>query len=198
LNDPTLHFAASAQLAIGSLPEAAYPDPALRREASQSELVCRRSRLCETLLAWRLGGVAAPWNDRDRSAAYRPRSDLRDVTEWRWLAARYGEMAATAAEIGAHFAVIEIPYRDQLRHPRDSTSLLLGQIGDEGGWPILSTVDEFRVASRGGPDAAADLFIDLWHPTAPGHDVVARALARELRCSGLLPEDAQLEGKACN
>ena len=55
----------------------------------------------------------------------------------------------------------------------------------EGGKLARRTV----AAATGGP---AELYLDLWHPTARGHAVAAGVLARDLVCSGWLrgPADA--------
>jgi hypothetical protein len=65
------------------------------------------------------------------------------------------------------------------------------------GWPAVDLLQPLRAAAlrnaataAGSPQRAGGLYLDVWHPTAEGHDVAAEAIARALRCRGLVPRAA--------
>jgi len=183
LNDPTLHFGASTQLALGSLPKAAYPDPAARRRRPRWERACLRSHLCRALLALARGGFAAPRDEAQARRSYAPIGSDRGAAEWEWLGARYREMQASARSMGARFGVVVFPYRDQLVDAEaPAPQPALRALGRAGGWPTIDLLDAFREAAGAEP-----LFLDIWHPTAAGHRIAAARTALALRCAALVP-----------
>jgi lysophospholipase L1-like esterase len=188
LNDPTLHFDAQTRLHLGAIPEAAYPDPAERRGAA-SELggwwrQCRRLRVCALIDdAW----LALRKPARDAAsvqATFAPR-EIPPGPARRWIAARYREIAREAAAIGARFAVVIFPYRDQLeaRAP-DRVQAQLAALAREQGFEVIDLLPSFRRAAEGSDDS---LFLDAWHPTAAGHAVAAEAIHAQLEALRWLP-----------
>jgi len=195
LNDPTLHFDASTQLALPSLPDLAFPNPATR---SRDSGWCSKSHLC----GWITSRTRSDFDRESWQAACTPRDRDTDNVEWRWLAERYGEIAEQAARIGAKMAVIALPYPAQLEEQADpNLQRRLRAIGRAGGWktidllpPFLAAKDEARDDPEGGAtsDANSDaqddaLFLDLWHPTKLGHQLAARHILDALACDDLLP-----------
>jgi lysophospholipase L1-like esterase len=183
LNDPTLHFDAQTVLRLGTIPDAAFPNPERRRPlpppASLGERVCRWSRLCAMV-----ADHYAPLPDALLlQAALVPHDDPSDA-ELAWLRARYGEMAATAAAAHAGFVVVVFPYRNQV-HGEAPTRVQerLRALGQEAGWTTIDLLPALRAAARSNPS----LFVDIWHLDAVGHGIVADALLTQLRCDGLLP-----------
>jgi len=172
LNDPTLHFDASTQLALPELPELAFPNPATRRG---SGAWCSKSRLCEWIWSRTTG-------DRELVEAFAPRDRPGDDVEWRWLADRYREIADEASQLGARMAVVGMPYRAQIEGQADANlQRRLQAIGDAGGWATIDLLPAFRAAAGPG------LFLDLWHPTGRGHRIAAERIFDTLACDGLLP-----------
>jgi lysophospholipase L1-like esterase len=190
LNDPLLHFDAQTRLHLGQIPDAAFPDPGARERRPRVPAfaleLCRELRLCalvdDALLAWRAG-------DPDPAAlraALAPRDGLGPGPERRWLQERYTEMAETARGVGARFAVLAFPHRDQVEG--DASARLqadLVGLGAEGGWTTLDLLPAFLDAARA---SAEPLFLDAWHPSAAGHRVAAEAIVAELARRGLPPQ----------
>lgn len=191
LNDPTVHFDAQTRLAFSSIPDAAFPDPSLRRasEHAPSGLLrwCRVSKLCAASHDVWLAANEPEFDDRA----------LRDATsfiesadrpEWDWLEGRYVEMAQVARAHGAGFAILAFPYRSQLKgsapHPVQN---LLIELGRRHGWPVIDPLPAFRKARR----ERTPLFDDWWHPKAAGHRIAAVETARALACGGQLGEPAR-------
>lgn len=193
LNDPTVHFDAQTRVALEAIPDQAFPDPSVRRGSrhSPSALLgwCARSRLCglarDAWLSWR----GHEFDDATRRAAVRPMEDTRqDRAEWRWLEARYQEMAAAAEAAGARFALLAFPYPQQLtasgRHAVQQRMLALGR---QHGWTVIDPLPAFQQAQARG----ARLFLDWWHPTPAGHRVAAEEALRVLACGGELGDEAR-------
>ena len=188
LNDPTLHFDAQTRFALDAIPDAAFPDPSRRRGSahapSAARAWCGRSKLC-TLVRERLHTAVEP-DEAARRAAGNP-VESPSAPEWRWLEARYQEMAAAAGQAGAGFAVLAFPYRAQLDgqgpHPVEEH---LRALAEKNGWLLVDPLPAFRAASRGGPA----LFLDWWHPTPAGHEIAAKETLRTLACAGALGEAA--------
>lgn len=185
LNDPTLHFDASTMLALGDIPEAAFPDGAAHRRPAPPagdvlRRACRSSRLC-TLLADRL---APPLDDETMVRALSPRSDP-SAAEVAWLEEQYERMARAAAERGARLVLVVFPYESQLAPGGpDALQRAMVTLGQRTGVPVIDLLPAFR---RAAADGGEPLFLDLWHPSARGHEVAAEAIYRELACRGLLP-----------
>jgi lysophospholipase L1-like esterase len=187
LNDPTLHFDAQTRLALGSIPDAAFPDPARKLAApdTSSRDACRGVRLC-SLIADALGPRQdAPLDPAARRATFRPLADLRGRIEAEWIARQYGEMSREARRIGAEFAVVALPYRAQLEQPSEpGVQAQLVAIGDANGWQVFDLLPAFRRASAGD---SAPLFLDLWHLSEAGHRVTADAILHELEARSWIP-----------
>ena len=187
LNDPTLHFDRQTRLELGRLPDAAFPNPALRpplaRPSGAVERLCLRLRSCERIReqltgfhAWRSGAAAL-------EGTFAPRDGPEHVAEWRWLRARYREIARAASQQGATFVVLAFPFEAQLGDAtRRSAQRQLEAMGREEGWQTIDLLPGFQAAARTGRPLA-----DAWHPTAAGHKLAAEIVARALRCRGLVP-----------
>lgn len=213
LNDPTLHFDASTMLALGSIPADAFPgalpasdgaaanDDAAADAASHAHAPtahggrsnvtitpgwCRWSRLC-TLVAETL----APEPDGAAlAAALAPHEDP-SPAELAWLERLYAQMASDARARDAQLAVVVFPYATQLEpEASDRLQEKLRELGARADVPVIDLLPAFRRAAR---ESDEPLFLDLWHPTARGHRVAARALLHELACAGLVP----LAAKGC-
>lgn len=191
LNDPTLHFDGNTRMALGDIPDEAFPNPAERRPPpSALGRACERSRLCALARgAWRDPAAGAALR-----AAFAPRDRGEHRTEWRWLGARYAEMAGAAERVGARFAVLAFPYRDQIESGAgERVRAELAALGARRGLPVVDLAPAFRAAREAG---GGPLFLDVWHPTARGHAVAADAIARVLACEGLVPGAARSCGDA--
>jgi len=181
LNDPTLHFDYATRTPL-VLPDEAFPDPEQRPPPpSLADRWCAASRACSLVRA-RIPTRAEQVRALEGVAPHGAPAPK----ELAWLGDRYDEIARTAATLGARFAVAVFPYSTQLE-PNAATTLqsALGGLGSERRWPIVDLLPAYRRARATTP--IASLFIDLWHPTAPGYAVAARALAAELACSHLVP-----------
>jgi lysophospholipase L1-like esterase len=184
LNDPTLHFDYATRAPM-AFPDEALPDPARRPPPpSLPARLCSLSRAC-ALLRKQLPSRA----DQVRALeAVAPHGDPTPA-ELAWIRQSYSEMARTAREQGAEFAVIVFPYSTQLE-PSSATTLQddLRELGRDRDWTIVDLLPSYREARA---TAATDaLFIDLWHPTAEGFRVAGDALAAGLACANLLPVQA--------
>lgn len=185
LNDPTLHFDAQTRLALGDLPDAAFPDPSTRgqvpAEPAPPLAFCSALRLCRVLAAALTG---EPWSPhgRARALAMAPAGGLPPGPTRSWLRARYAEIASGAAAADASFAVIAFPH-EGLLSDASSVQRDLASLGDEAGWATLDLLPAFRSSGM----TRSELFIDLWHPTAAGHRVAAEEIERQLLERGLLP-----------
>ena len=185
LNEPTAHFDAQTKLELGTIPDAAFPDPRERAAASSQAPCwsdpCSCSRICSAAAgALRLSLGSAPPLD---IAALAPR-ELPPGPSRHWIGDRYQEIAAASEEIGARFAVVVFPYRDQVEGSASSrVQEQLSEIGRERGFEVIDLLPAFRGASSAEP-----LFLDLWHPTAAGHRVAADAIVNSLESLGWMPK----------
>lgn len=186
LNDPTLHFDASTMHALGALPEAAFPDPAMRsarapRLPERLDRACRASRLC-TMLSDAIG----PARPLDEMRAALAPHDEPSEAEMAWLAGLYATMASEVRSQGGELAVVAFPYETQLAPGGgDVAQQKLRALGERTGITVIDLRPAFRAAARVAD--AGPLFLDMWHPTARGHEVAADALYRALTCARLLP-----------
>lgn len=188
LNDPTLHFDVQTRLHLGSIPDAAYPDPTTRRtdsaEPGAAYRGCRQSRICS--LAddlWLSVTAETPDSAANRAAGAPVEGDA--GPEWAWLEALYLEMAEFSRAAGAEFAVLAFPYPAQVlsagEHP---VQRRLVALGERQGWTTVDPLERFRAAHRAG----TSLFLDWWHPTVAGHRLAAQEAVEALARAGLLPE----------
>jgi len=190
LNDPTLHFDAQTRVALGELPDAAFPNPDTRgqvgpRSGPERALDRCRLRLCSLLRRAFPADEARQLEPRELALAMAPRSDLGDGPERSWLEGHYANMAAVAAAGGARFGVLVFPYSAQLEALEEKARGLglqrdLATLAKQRGWLLIDLFASFRDA---GPGEA--LFVDMWHPTARGHAIAAEAVAAGLRRHGV-------------
>ena len=185
LNDPTMHFDTSTMVALGGIPDAAYPDPELRaRTASLAtglmQRACRWSRLCE-LLAERL----LPAGDQAAMVATLAPHEQPSARELAWLEGLYMRMAADTRARGGELVLVVFPFQTQLE--AGAPSMLqdaLRKLGERAGIVVVDLLPAFRRAAAAGGEP---LFLDLWHPTSRGHMVAAEEIVRALACAHLLP-----------
>ena len=191
LNDPTLHFDRQTRLALGRLPDAAFPNPAQRLPLASPSgpllSLCLRLRSCARIHGQLAGTRRAAREPAALEGTFSPRDGPEHATEWRWLRARYREIAEAASEAGARFVVLAFPFEAQLADPkRRSAQRQLEQIGREEGWETIDLLPAFREAAR-----SERVLVDAWHPTAAGHRLAAQVVSRALRCRGLVPGQAK-------
>ncbi|MGH7288517.1 MAG: SGNH/GDSL hydrolase family protein [Myxococcota bacterium] len=187
LNDPTLHFDRQTRLELGRLPDAAFPNPAQRLPLAEPPgpvlRLCLRLRSCARIHGQLAGLDALRESPAVLEGTFAPRDGPEHVTEWRWLRARYREIAQTASEAGAGFVVLAFPFEAQLADAeRRSAQHQLEEMGREEGWQTIDLLPAFREAAR-----SQRLLADAWHPTTTGHRLAAEVVARALRCRGLVP-----------
>jgi hypothetical protein len=194
LNDPTLHFDTQTRLLLSAIPDAAYPDPSVRRGSHQAPSRiwrwCAASELCVLARdAW-LAVDRTEFDDAAKRAAVTA-VGAEDGPHWDWLERRYLEMEAVAERAGARFVVLAFPYPAQLagRGPDPVQERLLA-LARRHGWTVVDPLPAFRAAAAAG----ADLFVDWWHPTQAGHRIAAEETLRVLACGGALGEKAR---RAC-
>lgn len=189
LNDPTAHFDAQTRLELGAIPDEAFPDPRERPPAAAPPSCwrdpCSCSRVCSAITAvvdrWR--GTQAPLD----LAALAPRQ-LPVGPSRRWLGDRYEEIARAARAIGAQFAVVVFPYRDQVESDAPSTvQAQLAELGRERGFVVIDLLPGFRAAQSRLAEDSDPLFLDLWHPSDEGHRVAADAIRGKLESLGWIP-----------
>jgi lysophospholipase L1-like esterase len=185
LNDPTLHFDTSTMVALGGIPDAAFPDPGLRartapRAGGIAQRACRWSRLCELL-----GNTLLPGPDRAALVASLAPHEAPSDGEIAWLAQTYTRMAADTKARGGTMVLVVFPYQTQLDASAPATlQAALTALGKQAGIPVIDLLPAFR---RAAAEGGAPLFLDLWHPTARGHEIAAREILRALACAQLLP-----------
>ena len=184
LNDPRLHFDAHT-LRLLELPDAAFPDPRMRAQPlpgkSPLAFCAGRLRLCDLLQH------ALYENRADRRALALAVAERRSLgtAERAWLETQYGRLQQWADAHGARFGVVVFPYPKQLRDPsRDAVAQGIAALGRDAGFAVVDLTPAFRAASQ---TSDSSLFLDLWHPSAAGHQVAAQALAGELVRRGLVP-----------
>jgi hypothetical protein len=191
LNDPTLHFDTQTRLLLSAIPDAAFPNPAVRRDPHRSPSRiwdwCAASKLCALARDGWIAVRADEFDDAARRAAVAP-IESGDGPEWPWLEARYLEMAAAARSVGARFAVLAFPYPGQLngRGPDPVQDRVLA-LARRYGWTAIDPLPAFRTAAAAG----TVLFVDWWHPTAAGQRIAAEETLRVLACGGELGEKAR-------
>ena len=191
LNDPTIHFDAQTRIALSVIPDAAFPDPSRRRGSahapSRGVRWCRTSKLCAVLQDLWLAMTAPEFGDQARRDAV-AFIDAPDRPEWKWLEARYEEMAGLANARGASFAILAFPYQRQIGEPTPhAVQDKLSALGQQHGWPVIDPMGAFQEAHAAG----TSIFMDWWHPTPVGHRIAAVAVAQALACSGQLGDEAR-------
>ncbi|HEY8155868.1 MAG TPA: SGNH/GDSL hydrolase family protein [Myxococcota bacterium] len=191
LNDPSVHFDAQTRLLLSTIPDAAFPNPSLRRgpRHAPSRILawCAASRLCALARDRWLAARSVEFDDEAKRAAVVPVGS-EDGPEWRWLEARYLEMATAAERAGARFAVLAFPYPAQLAgRGQDPVQERLLALARRHGWTVIDPLPAFRTAHAAG----AVLFLDWWHPTEIGHRIAADETLRVLACTGELGEQAR-------
>jgi lysophospholipase L1-like esterase len=190
LNDPTVHFDKQTRIALSAIPDAAFPDPSRRLGSahvpSRALRWCRASKLCSTVHDLWLTMNAPEFDEQALRGAVLA-IEATDRPEWRWLEARYQEMAAVAKAGGASFAILAFPYQAQLAGPSPHpVQVQLATLGQQHGWPVIDPLTAFQEAHT----ESMPLFVDWWHATPAGHRVAALAVARALACGGQLGAEA--------
>lgn len=184
LNDPTSHFDAQTSLELGRIPDAAFPDPAERADSAERASCvvhpCGCSRVCSAAL-----GIVRRWTSSAApldAAALAPRN-LTAGPSRQWIGDLYQEIATASHQIGARFAVVVFPYRDQAEAGASAeVQEQLSQLGRERGFAVIDLLPAFRAADTDEP-----LFLDLWHPTTAGHRVAAEEIGAQLQALGWIP-----------
>lgn len=193
LNDPRFHFGASTVQRLGDLPIEAFPNAERARdvpwEVSPLAAACDRSNLCRALLGNLLGPARDPEGGVDFREAFEVRAGSEFPTELEWLRTRYRDIARAAADVGSDFGVIVFPAASEIgADPEaESAGTMISAMGREEGWEVIDLLPAYRSTSE---DVQA-LFIDVWHPTALGHEVAAEEIVRSLRARGLGSAAAQ-------
>lgn len=188
LNDPTMHFDTQTMLALGDLPDDAFPDPARRARGASAaasggdlERACRRSRLCELVT----GALGAGPDQAALVEALAPH-EVPSAQEIAWLERLYARMAADTRARGGELVVVVFPWATQLAEGAPvALQEAIVQLGARAGLAVVDLLPAFRRAAAAHP--AELLFLDLWHPTARGQEVAAEAIFRALACTGRLP-----------
>jgi len=189
LADPTIHFENHARTRLGTLPDVAFPNPAMRTHdaggRSLVERLCLASKLCRRGYDWWLARTQAKLDEPTRHAGARA-IEHTEGPEWEWLAERYREMADAARGVGADFALVLFPHQRQLRPPVSSSpdpiQQRLMRLARDEGWLAVDLLPHFLAARAGG-----SVLLDYWHPSPRGHTVASEVIERELACGGMLP-----------
>ena len=180
-NEPTEHFDYATRAQLPPLPDAAFPDPARRLPPPGRWVAwCERSALCARLRTL----LPTPASELQRGLQAVAIHDDPSPREMAWLEARYAEMAAVAQQMGSRFGIIVFPYQGQLAG--DAPAVLQAAIRSMAtphGWLVIDPLPALRAAQAGAPSS---LYLDPWHPTAAGYGIVAEAVARDLRCNGVV------------
>jgi lysophospholipase L1-like esterase len=183
LNDPTLHFDASTQLALGAIPDLAYPDPSRRRpRPSFGVRLCQQLRICGVLSELLFHAAPGAPTARELDAAFQPPDP--HGPELAWLQARYAETAALAAARGARYAVVVFPDARHLGKVPAPVYERIAALGRAGGWLTIDLLPAFKRAAASGER----VLVDDWHPTPLGNRIAAETIFRELACHGWLPD----------
>ena len=158
LGDPTAHFSSHSRKLLGTIPDAAYPEPSRRKSPLEdpylSPDICRFSRVCG-LVEERLRRFFGPRLVQPGSATRSPGvedDDGRETERWQWIERRYAELATASAGTGSAFAVLVVPYRDQLADGLETAQTRLKEIGERRGWPMIDPLPEFRRAAADAVD----------------------------------------------
>jgi len=184
LNDPTLHFDGQTTLVLSAIPDEVFPDPSRRLPdpppPSLAWRLCQYSELCVFAV-----GRFSPTlpNAAWLRASALPRERHSEV-EMTWLRKNYERIASDAARIGARFAILLLPYSNQIAGAASAgVQESVAAMAAREGWPTIDILPGIRQAAP--PNEP--LFLDLWHFTPVGHRLAADAMLRGLCCQGLLP-----------
>ncbi len=188
LNDPTMHFDTQTRLALGGLPDDAFPDPTRRaRDASSAggegiaSRACAWSRLCQ--LATEALGAGPDQSTLVEALAPHENPSPAEIA---WLERLYARMADETRARGGELVVVVFPWATQLAAGAPvALQEALAQLGARKGVQVIDLLPAFRRAAVAAPDEP--LFLDLWHPTARGQQVAAEATLDALACAGRLP-----------
>jgi lysophospholipase L1-like esterase len=116
-----------------------------------------------------------------------------ETPEWRWLRRTYGQLRSAVEGDGRRLALLVLPLAYQLEdgypfRPQDA----FARYCQESGLPCVDVLEALRQSRAEGvfPTAEGDR-VDIWHPTARGHAIIADALRDSLTAAGLVPPVAQ-------
>ena len=180
LNDPTIHFDVQTRMALGEIPDEAYPDRRWKQQREQapgptSWLAGCNLRLCGLMpLSW---VSSHDLGDRSNYLTHVALARLSRGAISAWLRRQYDAMNELSLAAGARFAVIAMPHEEQLVNPamHELQSDLVA-LGQRAGWPVLDLLPAFLAANS--PEAP--LFLDIWHLSPRGHAVVAEQIEQAL------------------
>jgi lysophospholipase L1-like esterase len=180
LNDPTLHFDAQTRLALGAIPDEAYPNLLWKQEREQAPAATGWLAGCNLMLCGLLPYVLVSSHDGGERSQYLTHVALARLSRGAvsaWLRRQYSAMDTASRAAGARFGVIAMPHQEQLSNPamREMQSDLV-DLGRRAGWPVLDLLPAFLAAAKTGEP----LFLDIWHLTSAGHAVVAKEIERAL------------------
>ena len=112
INDGSLHFNTHARVHVGGLPDAAFPNPALRQESApwleRFLPLCRRSRLCARVDDAILARQGEPARAAITAALQSP-DELPSGVESEWLRRNLMRISEASESMGARFAVVNDP-----------------------------------------------------------------------------------------
>jgi len=180
LNDPTLHFDSQTRMALGEIPDEAYPNLEWKHARAEADPEVSWLAGCNLRLCGLLPAALTSAHDGGERSQYLTHVALARLSRGpvsAWLRRQYDAMNAASTAAGARFVVIAMPHQEQLANPalREIQTDLV-DLGRRAGWPVLDPLPAFLAAAETGEP----LFLDIWHLSAAGHAVVAAELERAL------------------
>lgn len=180
LNDPTLHFDVQTRMALGDIPDEAYPSLAWKHQREQASMAAGWLGGCKLTLCRLLPYGLISSHDGGERSQYLTHVSLARLSRGAisaWLRRQYDAMSAASRAAGARFAILAMPHQEQLANPglREVQRDLV-DLGERAGWPVLDPLPAFLAAET--PDEP--MFLDIWHLSPAGHAVVAGVIERAL------------------
>ncbi len=190
LHNPTLHFDHQTQMHLGMIPAEAFPNPDQRRAPPEHPWMvrlCSRLRICAFVDERILEPRRREIDPLPGLASVGPR-ELPAGPEREWLRARYNHIRRSAASVGAGFAVVVFPYKEQVYGSASGRlQEQLAELGREEGWLMIDLLPALRRAAATDPE----LYVDTWHVTASGNQLAAEVIAEQLAAAGLVRDGAR-------
>lgn len=187
IHNPTLHFDHQTQMHLGMIPAEAFPNPSQRIPPPEFPALvraCSKLRTCSWFDERFLAPMRRKAHPLPGLISVGPR-ELPPGPERDWLRTRYREIEQTARSIGAEFAIVAFPYREQIyANASGRLEEQLVELGREENWLLINLLPAFKRAAPKAPP----LFLDTWHVTPAGHRIAAEVIADQLRDHGFLPE----------